>query len=69
MLHARRAQQALDLRRTHLQDFFLKSFRDRREAPLVMCEPFGQRRPQQLATQLVAGQPDRLEHRQHSAGS
>jgi hypothetical protein len=30
-----------------------------------MCEPFGQRRPEQLATQLIAGQPDGLEHRQH----
>jgi hypothetical protein len=34
-------------------------------APLVMFQPLGQRRLEEFAAQLVAGQPDALEHRQH----
>jgi hypothetical protein len=65
MLYARRSQEAIDLRGTDRQEFFLKSFRQWRGAPLVMFEPFGQRRLEQLAAQLIAGQPNGLEHGQH----
>ena len=68
MLHARGPQEAVNLRGTDLQKFLPKSFRQRRGAPLVMFQPFGQRRLEQLAAQLVAGQPDGLEHRQHRDG-
>ena len=34
----------------------------------MMFEPFGQRRLEELAAELVAGQPDGLEHRQHCGG-
>ena len=63
MLHPRRTQQAVDLRGADRPQFFLKRFRPRRGAPPVMFEPFGQRRPEQLAAQLIAGQPHGLEHR------
>jgi len=33
-----------------------------------MRQPFGQRRLEPLAAQLVAGQPDGLKHRQHHDG-
>lgn len=46
------------------QQFFLNSLRQRRGAPLVMLEPFRQRRLEQLAAQWIAGQPHRLEHQQ-----
>ena len=51
--------------RTDLQEFFLKSLRERCGAPLVVFEPFGQRRLEQFAAELITGQPNRLEHRQH----
>ena len=44
-----------------------KSFGQRRGAPLLVFEPFGQRRFEQLAAQLITGQPNGLEHRQHLA--
>ena len=65
MPYARWTQKTVNLRGTDLQNFFLKSFRQWRGAPLVMLDPFGQRCFEQLAAQLIAGQPDRLEHRQH----
>ena len=68
MLDARRGLEAVNLRGTDPQKFFLKSFRQRRAAPLVMCKPLGQRRLQKFAAQLVAGQPHRLEHRPHFQG-
>lgn len=55
MLHARRTQEPIDLRRADSQQFLLKSF--------------GQRDLQQLATELVTGRPDPLEHRQHLGGN
>ena len=65
MLHPRRTGQPVDLRGTDPQKFFPKSFGQRRGAPLVMCQPFGQRRLEEFAAQRVAGQPDAFEHRQH----
>jgi hypothetical protein len=64
MPHARRLQQPVNLRRADRQKFFLNRSGQRRPAPLVMFEPFAQRRLEQLAAQLVAGQPHRLEHGQ-----
>ena len=68
MLHTRRTQEPVNLCGTDLQQFLLISFGQRRGAPLVMSEPFRQRRFEQLAAQLIAGQPDRLEHRRHHGG-
>jgi hypothetical protein len=68
MLHTRGSQEAVDLRGTDLQQLFPKSFRQWGRAPLVMFEPCGQRRLKQLAAELVAGQPDGFEHRQHLGG-
>lgn len=65
MPHARRTQKAADLGGTDLPQSFLKGFRQRRAAPLVVFEPDGQRRLEQLAAQLTARQPHGLEHRQH----
>ena len=64
MPHAHGPQQTVNLSRAYSQELFLNSFGQRRVAPLVMFEPFGQRRLEQFAAQLIAGQPDRLEHRQ-----
>jgi len=50
MLQARGAQQSVNLRRTDLQKFFLKSLGERRTPPLLMFQPLGQRRLQQLAS-------------------
>jgi hypothetical protein len=61
MPHARGLQQPVNLRRADRQKFFLNCCGQRRLMPLVMFEPFAQRRLEQLAALLVAGQPDRLE--------
>src|SRR5437667_8413471 len=68
MLHARGLQQPVDLRRTDLEQLFLKSLREPRRAPLVTFKPFGQRRFEQLAAELITGQPDHLQHRQNLGG-
>jgi len=49
MLHTRWPEQPVDLRGADAQKFFLKSFGQRRAAPLLMLQPFGQRRLEQLA--------------------
>ena len=64
MPEASRPEQAVYLCRADRQQFFLNRFGQRRGAPLVMLQPFGQRGLEQLAAQLVAGQPHRLEHGQ-----
>jgi len=64
MPHAHGLQQPVNLRRADRQQFFLNCCGQRRLTPLVMFEPFAQRRLEQLAARLVAGQPDRLEHGQ-----
>lgn len=57
-------QQTIQLCRTDRQQFLLKSLRQRRGAPLLMYEPFWQCRLEKFAAQLIARQPDRLEHGQ-----
>lgn len=65
MLDADGSQEPVDLRRTDLEEFFLKSLGQGRGVPFVMGEPVGQRRLQEFAAGLLAGQPDGLEHGQH----
>jgi hypothetical protein len=63
LAHAGWAQQPVDLRRADGQQFFLHRSGHRVPA-FVMFEPCGQRGPEQFAAQLIALQPDDLEHRQ-----
>ncbi len=46
---------------TDRQQFFLKAWQ-RRRAPFLMFEPLWQCGLEEFATQLIARQPDRLEH-------
>src|SRR5437667_9197884 len=68
MLDPRRTEPAVALRGADRQEVFLKRFGQRRGAPLVMVAPFRQSRLEEFAAQLVAGQPDGLEHRQNFNG-
>ena len=68
MPHAHGLQQAVNLCRTDRQQFLLKSFGQRRGAPLKVFEPERQRGLEQLAAQLVARQPHFLEDGQQFAG-
>lgn len=64
-VHAHRTEQSVDLCRTDLQQLFPKNFHQRRGAPLIMFEPFRQRRLRQLSAKLIARQQHCPEQRQH----